>query len=109
MINAQEIVSLQDDNGVEINKQGNEPIDIREIKSSQNGNGIEIQQQGSLPTGITQQLEGLSIKDSPIISQGIGASPKLTTLEKQQSDNSPELTATEKTTKLKQQWLELLP
>jgi hypothetical protein len=86
---------LQDGNGVEINKQGNEPIDIREIKSSQNGNGIEIQQQGSLPTGITQQLKDLSIKDSPIISQGIG--------------DSPELTALEKSTKLKQQCLELLP
>jgi hypothetical protein len=106
---SQHIKLLQDGNGVEINQQGNQPLDIRQIKSSQNDNGIEIQQQGSLPTGITQQLEDLSIKDSPIISQGLGDSPKLTTLEKQQSDHSPELTATEKTTKLKQQWLELLP
>ena len=106
---SQHIKLLQDDNGVEIHQQGNQPLDIRQIKSSQNDNGIEIQQQGSLPIGITQQLEDLSIKDSPIMSQGIGSSPKLTALEKQQSDNAPELTATEKTTKLKQQWLDLLP
>jgi len=43
--------------------------------------------------------------DSSIISQAIGNSPELTTLEKQPED----LTATEKITKLKQQWLELLP
>jgi hypothetical protein len=48
-------------------------------------------------------------EDSPIISQGIADSPKLTTLEKQPAEDSPELTATEKITKLKQQWIELLP
>jgi hypothetical protein len=47
-------------------------------------------------------------EDSPTISQEIGNSPKLTALEKQ-SEDSPELTATEKITKLKKQWLELLP
>jgi hypothetical protein len=47
-------------------------------------------------------------EESPILSQGIVDSPKLTTLEKQPED-SPELTATEKITKLKTQWLELLP
>jgi hypothetical protein len=46
--------------------------------------------------------------DSPVISQGIKDSPKLTALAKQ-PENSPGLTATEKTTKLKQQWLNLLP
>ena len=43
--------------------------------------------------------------DSSIISQAIGDSPELTALEKQPDD----LTAMEKITKLKQQWLELLP
>ena len=43
------------------------------------------------------------------IAQGIGDSPKLTALENQQPNDSPELTATEKITKLKTQWLELLP
>jgi hypothetical protein len=38
---------LQDGNGVEIQQQGNLPIDIRQIKSSQDGNGVEIQQQGT--------------------------------------------------------------
>jgi hypothetical protein len=45
-------------------------------------------------------------EDSPIISQGIADSPKLTALEKQPEDSS-QLTATEKITKLKQQWMEL--
>jgi hypothetical protein len=47
-------------------------------------------------------------EDSPIISQAIVDSPKLAALEKQPEDSS-ELTATEKITKLKQQWLDLLP
>ena len=42
--------------------------------------------------------------ESSIISQAIGNSPELTTLEKQPED----LTAMEKITKLKQQWLEIL-
>lgn len=46
--------------------------------------------------------------DSPITVQGIEDSTKLTALEKQPGD-STELTATEKTTKLKTQWLDLLP
>jgi hypothetical protein len=41
--------------------------------------------------------------DTSIISQAIGDSPELTTLEKQPDD----LTAMEKITKLKQQWIEL--
>ncbi len=49
-----------------------------------------------------------AIGDSPITTQAIENSPKLTTLEKQ-PEESGDLTATEKTTKLKQQWLELLP
>jgi hypothetical protein len=43
--------------------------------------------------------------DSSIISQAIGNSSELTALKKQPDD----LTAMEKITKLKQQWLELLP
>jgi hypothetical protein len=46
-------------------------------------------------------------EDSPITSQGIENSPKLTALEKQQPTDSPQLTATEKITKLKTQWMEL--
>jgi hypothetical protein len=67
----------------------------QQIKSFQTINGIDIQQQGNLPIDTIRQLEFSSIKDSPIASQGIG--------------DSHELTALEKTTKLKQQWLELLP
>ena len=47
------------------------------------------------------------VEDSPIMSQGIENSPKLTTLEKQTVD-SPELSTTEKITKLKTQWIDLL-
>ena len=47
-------------------------------------------------------------EDSTIIFQGIKDSPELTALEKQSKDSS-ELIAPEKITKLKQQWLELLP
>ena len=47
------------------------------------------------------------IRDSPIMSQATGNSHKLTALEKQAGD-SPELTATEKITKLKTQWLNQL-
>jgi len=47
-------------------------------------------------------------EDSPVISQGIVDSTELTSVEKQ-SEDSPESTATEKITKLKQQWLNLLP
>ena len=43
--------------------------------------------------------------DSSIISQAIGNSPELTALKKQPDD----LTAMEKITKLKTQWLDLLP
>ncbi|HET7642209.1 MAG TPA: hypothetical protein VFK40_01770 [Nitrososphaeraceae archaeon] len=86
---------LQDGNGVEINQQGNQPIDIREIQSSNNDNGIEIQQQGNLPMGITQQLENSNEKDSSITSQSV--------------DDSSDLTAMEKVTKLKTQWLNQLP
>ncbi len=44
-------------------------------------------------------------EDAIIMSQGIGNSPKIS----QVTEDSSELTATEKTTKLKQQWLDLLP
>ena len=44
-------------------------------------------------------------EDSPVLSQGIGNSP----ITSQVTVDSPELTATEKITKLKQQWLDLLP
>ena len=47
-------------------------------------------------------------EDSPIKSQQIGISSALTALEKQ-SEDSHQLTATEKITKLKTQWLDLLP
>ncbi|HET7644207.1 MAG TPA: hypothetical protein VFK40_11905 [Nitrososphaeraceae archaeon] len=77
----QNIQVLQDGNGVEINKQGILPIDIQQIKSSNNDIGIEIQQQGAVD------------------------SSKLTTMEKQPDD----LTAMEKITKLKTQWLNQLP
>jgi hypothetical protein len=91
----QHLKLIQDGNGVEINQKGDLPIDIQQIKSSNNDNGIEIQQQGNLPMGITQQLEDSSIKDSSLTSKAV--------------DDSAELTAMEKVTKLKQQWLELLP
>ncbi|HET7644208.1 MAG TPA: hypothetical protein VFK40_11910 [Nitrososphaeraceae archaeon] len=64
---------IHNGNGVEINKQGNQPIDIREIQSSNNSNE----------------------KDSSITSQSV--------------DDSSELTAMEKITKLKTQWLNQLP
>jgi hypothetical protein len=54
-------------------------------------------------SSVQQQLE-----DSRITAQGISDSPKLTTLEKQ-PEGSGDLTATEKITKLKTQWLSQLP
>jgi hypothetical protein len=91
----QQVKLLQDGNGVEINQKGDLPIDIQQIKSSNNDNGIEIQQQGNLPMGITQQLENSNEKDSSITSQSV--------------DDSSDLTAMEKVTKLKTQWLNQLP
>ena len=70
-----------------------------------NANGIagpNIQCTGSQ---ICARIEQPSA-DSSIISQGIENSPKLTALEKQPSE-SHELTATEKITKLKSQYVEL--
>jgi hypothetical protein len=66
---------------------------------------VTFQQQ---PPGEDSPIITQGIKGSPTISQEIGNSPKLTALEKQSEDSS-ELTATEKIIKLKKQWLELLP
>jgi len=73
--------------------------------------GVIVEANAGLTTSNINTAGGLtpSFSSPPTITQGTEASPKLTSLEKQQSDNSPELTATEKITKLKQQWLELLP
>ena len=65
-------------------------------------------------SSVQQQLEDSLVisqvtEDSPIISQQIGNSPALTATETQPEDSSSDLTATEKITKLKQQWLDLLP
>ena len=55
-------------------------------------------------------LSGLQgTTESSITSQGVGDSPKLIALAKQPAEDSSDLTAIEKITKLKQQWLELLP
>jgi hypothetical protein len=68
----------------------------------------------SVAASTVSQVQQQSVTDSPIIfhgqdssiiSQAIGNSPKLTALEKQPDD----LTAEEKITKLKTQWLSQLP
>ena len=79
----QHIKLLQDGNGVEINQQGNQPIDVQQIKSSNTNNGLAIQQQRAID------------------------SSKLTAMDKQ--PDSQDLTAMEKITKLKTQWLNQLP
>src|SRR5687768_5763064 len=65
-------------------------------------------QDGSAISSVQQQSADSPLifygNDSSIISQAIGDSPELTTLEKQPDD----LTAMEKITKLKQQWLNQL-
>jgi len=79
----QQIKLLQNNDGIKVQVQGDLPVDIQQIKSSNNDNGIKVQQQGT------------------------ENSPKLTALEKQ--SDSHELTAMEKVTKLKTQWLSQLP
>jgi hypothetical protein len=70
----------------------------------------------SVAASTVSQVQQQSVTDSPIIfhgqdssiiSQAIGNSPKLTALEKQPEDSS-ELTAIKKITKLKTQWLNQL-
>jgi hypothetical protein len=76
----------------------------------QNSNNLQSStlQDGSAISSVQQQSADSPLifygNDSSIISQAIGDSPELTTLEKQPDD----LTAMEKIIKLKKQWLDLL-
>jgi hypothetical protein len=75
-------------------------VQSQQIKSLQQNNGIGTQQKANIPIDImlsqlSSQSQQTSKTSPPIIAQGIG--------------DSTELTATEKITKLKQQWMELTP
>jgi hypothetical protein len=92
---------------------------IRYVDNMANNNFYESQNSDNSPSSTLQAASVISpvqqqSADSPLIfygnessliSQAIEDSPELTALEKQPDD----LTAMEKITKLKQQWLELLP
>jgi len=90
---------------------------MRYVDNMANNNFYKSQNSNNLPSSTLQAASAISpvqqqSADSPlifygndtsIISQAIGDSPELTTLEKQPDD----LTSMEKITKLKQQWIEL--
>ena len=92
---------------------------MRYVDNMANNNFYKSQNSSNSPSSILQAPSAISPvqqqsadsplifygNDSSIISQAIGNSPELTALEKQ-TDN---LTAMEKITKLKQQWIELIP
>ena len=92
---------------------------MRYVDNMANNNFYKPQNSDNSPSSTLQAASGIfpvkqQSADSPlifygnvssIISQAIGDSHELTALEKQPDD----LTALEKITKLKQQWMELLP
>ena len=91
---------------------------IRYVDNMANNNFYKSQNSDNSPSSTLQDASAISPVQQPsadsllifygnessIISQAIGDSPELTALEKQQDD----LTAMEKITKLKKQWLDLL-
>ncbi len=93
------------------------PTDTTEIRISAKAQCLDNPPFRTLATADIATFQQQS-EDSSIISQGKGDLPGLTTFEKQPDnspimtqaiENSPELTTTEKVTKLKTQWLDLLP
>ena len=77
------------------------------FQNSDNSQSSTLQDGSAISSVQQQSAESPLIfygNDSSIISQAIGDSPELTTLEKQPDD----LTAMEKIIKLKKQWLDLL-